>query len=337
MRRCFVPLNRMGLAIFLLGFIASGGVSPLLALRINGLDYLPLAEIARQFGMTHSVARSGETATIKSRWSTLEFEVHRRYLDFNGQRVYLGSPVAAHQGNLLISEIDAERTLKPLLFPHHFDPKPKLYHIVIDPGHGGKDSGARNQPLKLQEKHLALDLSRRIKQKLESYGYKVTMTRDSDAFVSLNERPMIATRLNADLFISVHFNAVETDQVDGIETFVMTPVGHPSTSTNKITSGALRSYAGNGAETWSLLAGYHVQRGMLAQTRADDRGVKRARFAVLRGLDGPGILIEGGFISHPAEGRNIGSAAYREKIANGVLQGILDYQQALNRARGFDS
>jgi len=337
MRESISSTSRLAWRVLGCWLIALLSIGELQALRINGLDYVSLPTIAERFGMEHDWTTPGVEAVVRSRWSNLSFTLHRRYFDYNGQRVYLGSPIAAHQGALHISEIDYARTLKPLLFPHQFDPKPKLYHIVIDAGHGGKDSGAQNRELKLQEKHLALDLARRIQTKLASYGYKVTLTRERDEYIPLEERAAIANRLNADLFISVHFNAVDSDKVDGIETFVMTPIGHPSTSTNKITSGARRGYAGNQAETWSLLAGYHVQRGMVEQTNGDDRGLKRARFAVLRGLDGPGILIEGGFITHPIEGRNIGSAAYREKIANGVLRGVLEYQKALNRARGFDS
>lgn len=317
--------------------VACFGVSNAHAVTINGHAYVSLPEVAKRFGMDHRWLSANSHAEIASKWSSLKFKLHQRYFQFNGQRVYLGVPIALHKQNLYISERDYAQTLKPLLFPHRFDPKPKLYHIVIDAGHGGKDGGAQNSGLKLKEKSLALDLSKRLKTKLERYGYKVTMTRDNDRFIDLKDRPAIANKLNADLFISIHFNAVDSSKVDGAECFVMTPAGHPSTNHSKVTSGAKKTYPGNQDNPWSLLAGYHIQKEMVGSTNASDRGLKRARFAVLRDLKCPGVLVEGGFITHPREGRNIGSAAYREKIADGIVSGILQYQKALNRARGIDS
>src|SRR5690606_15538234 len=131
-----------------------------------------------------------------------------------------------HNRQLHIPEIDYQNTLKPLFFPQQFEPKRKLYRIVIDPGHGGKDSGALNNSLKLKEKYLALDLANRVKSRLEKLGYKVSLTRTDDTFIGLSERAAIANRAGADLFLSLHFNAVDAASVDGIETFIMTPVGH---------------------------------------------------------------------------------------------------------------
>ncbi|GHC04127.1 N-acetylmuramoyl-L-alanine amidase family protein [Cerasicoccus arenae] len=310
------------------------GMGTLGAVTINGQDYVSLPDVAKRFGMEHQWRVAQQQASITSRWSDLHFTLHQRDFTYNGQRVYLGAPVAMHQRVLHISEIDYNSLLKPLLFPHQFDPKPKLYHIVLDPGHGGKDSGAQNKSLKLQEKNLVMDLTLRVKSRLEKLGYKVTLTRSGDRFISLNDRSAIANKAHADLFVSLHFNAVDSSKVDGIETFVMTPAGHASTNASTADK---RSYAGNRAEAWSALAGYHIQSSLIEKSGADDRGLKHARFAVLKDLQCPGVLVEGGFVSHPTEGRNIGSAAYREKLADGIVTGILNYQKALNRARGFDS
>ncbi|WP_269539794.1 N-acetylmuramoyl-L-alanine amidase family protein [Cerasicoccus fimbriatus] len=304
------------------------------AVTINGHRYVSLPDVATRFGMDHSWLVRGKEAQVGSQWSDLRFTLHKRDITYNGDKIYLGAPVALHNGVLHITEVDYEQTLKPLFFPQQFDPKPKLYHIVLDPGHGGKDGGAQNPSLKLQEKYLAMDLANRVKSRLERYGYKVSLTRTTDKYISLSERPAIANRLNADLFVSLHFNAINNSKVDGIETFVMTPPGHASTNS---TSADSRSYAGNKDAPWSLMAGYYIQSAMVEKTRADDRGLKRARFAVLKSLECPGVLVEGGFVSHPTEGRNIGSSAYRDKLADAIVTGILNYQKAINRARGIDS
>jgi len=91
-----------------------------------------------------------------------------------------------------------------LLTPQLFAHTPRLYHIVIDPGHGGKDPGATNNAFKIQEKDYALRISRRLKNLLEERGFKVSMTRYSDEYIGLRERSQRANRMGADLFISVH-------------------------------------------------------------------------------------------------------------------------------------
>lgn len=137
--------------------------------------------------------------------------------------------------------------------------------------------------------------------------------------------------------LSLHFNAVDSTSVQGIETFVLTPPGQASTNAGKTTTSSTQVYPGNADETWSLLAGCRIQQELVNRTGGQDRGLKRARFAVLRDLECPGVLVEGGFVTHPREGRNLGSAAYRDKLADAIAQGILEYQKVLNRARGIGS
>ncbi|WP_309396977.1 N-acetylmuramoyl-L-alanine amidase family protein [Cerasicoccus maritimus] len=304
------------------------------AVTLHGHRYIPLPEVASRFGMDHTWRIRGQEASIHSKWSNLRFTLHQSHFTYNGQKVYLGEPIALSGGVLHVTEVDYENTIKPLFFPQQYDPKPKLYHIVLDPGHGGKDSGAQNASLKLKEKYLAMDLAKRVKARLERYGYKVTLTRTDDRYIPLADRPEFANRVNADLFVSLHFNAITNAKVDGIETYVFTPAGHASTNAKTADK---RTYPGNRDAPWSMLAGYHIQSQMINKTKADDRGVKKARFAVLKTLNCPGVLVEGGFVSHPREGRNIGSSAYRDKLADAIVAGILNYQKAINRARGIDS
>lgn len=328
-RRPFI-FRVLGL-VLLTGLLGASAAS---AVRLNGEEYVSLSVVAERFGMEHQWISPGSQAKIGSRWSDLRFTVHQKDFTYNGTKVYLGGPVVYHNRQLHIPEIDYQSTLKPLFYPQQFEPKRKLYRIVIDPGHGGKDSGALNNALKLKEKYLALDLANRVKNRLEKLGYKVSLTRTDDTFIGLSERAAIANRAGADLFLSLHFNAVDAASVDGIETFIMTPAGHASTNSRTKDH---RNYAGNADEPWSMLAGYYIQSNMIEKTGADDRGLKRARFAVLKDLKMPGVLVEGGFVTHPTEGRNIGSSAYRDKLADGIVEGVLEYQKALNRARGIDS
>lgn len=271
---------------------------------------------------------------LESQWTSLRFELHQRYCELNGNKVYLGQPIALNSRQLHISETDYELSLLPLLAPHTFDPKPKLYRIVIDPGHGGRDPGALNEALGVNEKDTTLDIARRLRDKLEAYGYKVYLTRESDRYVPLEDRPAVANRVHADLFLSLHFNAVDTPSVHGVECYVMTLAGHPSTNSSRLTASARRTYPGNENDPWNALAGQALHNALLEHLSTEDRGLRRARFKVLTLAECPAVLVEGGFVSNPTEGARIGTPQYRELIAHALLQGILNYQKTLNRIRG---
>lgn len=304
---------------------------PGLATGINGTDYAALKEISGRLGMQFHWIEEGRSAELKSAWTRMRFELHQREFLLNDRRVHLGYPIAGSRGQLHLSESDYRHQLQPVLTPQVFGAPPIPRHIMIDPGHGGKDPGAENTGLRLREKALTLDLARRLKPRLEAQGFIVSMTRDADRFVALGERAQIANRAGADLFLSLHFNALEKTTVSGVETFAFTPPFQPSTARASLHVSDRRSYAGNRHDPWNSLLAYYVQHSLVGGLSAEDRGVKRARFAVLKELQMPGILIEGGFVSHPTEGRNIGSAAYRERIAEAIADGVQVYRKTAGR------
>lgn len=307
---------------------------PAHAATINGNAYVPLTTIGRELGMSYHETVPDREAELRTGRTTLSFPLHKRWLFLNGERIFIGLPVALDRGTLMISRRDYDTTIKPLLTPTRFSPIPKLYRIVIDPGHGGKDPGAENRGKATNEKILALDVAKRLARKLRSYGYKVILTRETDKFVPLASRPSVANKHKADLFVSIHFNAVSDARVSGVETYVMTPPNLPSTNSGRMTASARRTYPGNKNDPWNLLAGFYLQTAMVRNLKADDRGLKRARFAVLRDLKCPGVLVEGGFLTNAQEAQQLKSIAYREKLANALLEGILLYQKKLNIMRG---
>jgi N-acetylmuramoyl-L-alanine amidase len=235
---------------------------------------------------------------------------------------------------LYISLADHEKTLQPALTPQIFPNPPRLYHIVLDPGHGGKDPGARNRALRLDEKNLTLDLARRLQRRLEARGYRVTLTRTTDTFLSLSERAAMANRLRADLFISLHCNAADATSVRGVETYAFTPRHQPSTARASLHASDNRDYPANRHDPWNLAVGLAIQRSLVDSTRAPDRGVKRGRWTVLQDLQMPGVLVECGFLTHSDEARNLGSTAYRDRLADAITDGVHAYQLTLNRIRG---
>ena len=301
--------------------------------RLNGITYYSLRDVAGRLGMQYANSHEKKNVYLRSRWSDLSFTADRRKFFLNNLKLFLGNAIALHRGTLYISQRDYEKTLSPILTPQIFANAPKLYRIVIDPGHGGKDPGAQNKALGLDEKALALDVSKRLRQKLRSFGYDVHLTRDKDVYVGLQKRTQFANRIKADLFISVHFNAIKDTKVRGVECFTFTPPYQPSSHRDKLHASDKKFYPANRNDTWNQLAGYALQRALMKDVGGIDRGLKRARWTVLKELQCPGVLVELGFLTHDAEARLIRQADYRKQLVNAVTQGVLVYQKALNRIR----
>jgi N-acetylmuramoyl-L-alanine amidase len=325
-----IPICRRGLGVICAGILL---MAPLQGLDLNGTSYLNLTEVGAKLGMKPSVLESGKVLELRSEWTTLRFEVNQREMAVNKLRVHLGFPIAGTRGNLYMSESDFRHTLEPILTPQVFGQAPRIRHIVIDAGHGGTDPGAENPELRLREKALTLDLAARLKVRLEQAGYTVSLTRSKDEFIALTERTQQANSLNADLFLSLHFNASADDRVSGVETYAYTPPFQPSSSRAELHSSDKENYPGNTDGPWSTLLGFYVQRSLQEALATPDRGLKRARFTVLQGLEMPGLLIEGGFLTNSHEGRNIGSALYREKIASAVVDGLAVFQSTAARLK----
>ncbi len=200
--------------------------APLLGRKFSGVDYVPLDEAASRLGLKLSWLERGKRATLAGPGADkTEFERDERDATINGLRVFLGSPIENAGGELYVSRIDFERCLTPMLRPGlgvTRRPPPRI--IALDPGHGGKDNGKSNAALRVDEKTFTLDTALRLKPLLEAAGYQVVLTRRDDTFVDLAQRAAIANVAKADLFVSIHFNALENDaRTSGIEVFTFPP------------------------------------------------------------------------------------------------------------------
>ncbi len=323
------------LALFLLiGALVPAG-APLFArqIQVEGRSYVDLTTVAQHFGMKAYWLKGYKTFRLKSRWTTIDFGKNNKVLELNQMPVYLGFPAKESQGRLYVAQADLQHVLKSILTPQAFRPRPGLRRIVIDAGHGGKDSGAVDKVYGLQEKQLALDVANRLKRMLEEVGYEVIMTRKSDVYIPLDRRPAMANRANGDLFLSLHFNAAVSTSAEGYETFALTPQYQASSKYPRPTNRDSTRYEGNGQDPWNTLAAYHVQRALVHRLGGPDRGVKRARFLVLKHLECPGVLVELGFVSHEPTARKLRSAAHRQTIAQALFEGIVGYRNRLSRIR----
>jgi N-acetylmuramoyl-L-alanine amidase len=303
-------------------------------IRVGGVSYVDAAEFGSRYGLKATTA--GRKLTLKSAWTTIELEAESRECRYNGLRVFLGDASRAYRGAVLISRTDADRLFNPLLLPGNDQKKvPDLRTIVIDPGHGGRDPGKENRRLKINEKTVALDTALRLQRMLENMGYRVLLTRTEDKHLGadkaadLLERAAIAKRAGADLLISLHYNAVSSaaQRVSGVEVYSLTPQHQYSTSDPEQddAKGAAEFNAGNARDHWNILLGYHVHRRLVDELKISDRGLKRARWAVLRHAECPAILVEAGFLSNDAEARRIATPEYRERIADAIAHGVEAY------------
>jgi N-acetylmuramoyl-L-alanine amidase len=297
----------------------------------EGRSYSGLHQLASQFGMQGHWLEGFKTFRLTSQWTTVDLSQNSRLMQLNQMPVYLGFPAFKQGANLYLSASDYQHSLQPILTPQAFGQPPKLHRIVIDAGHGGKDSGACNNAYGLKEKELNLDVAQRLQRMLSQAGYEIIMTRASDQFVALDQRSESANRAKADLFISIHFNAAASASANGFESFALTPQHQASTKYSKPGQGDELAYAGNKQDPWNILLSYHVQRSLVESIDSVDRGLKRARFFVLKHLECPGVLVELGFVSHLATAQKLGSAAYRQELAQALYHGVLAYHERLNR------
>jgi N-acetylmuramoyl-L-alanine amidase len=305
-------------------------VLPAQAVLINGHSYTPLAEWARGNGFYGFTRDHGNEIVLTNRTARLVFDVDSASAEISGVNVRLSFPVANAKGVPLLAQFDLDNTVRPLLFPARYIEPKKITTICLDPGHGGKDTGNRvgGGFFGHNEKTYTLALALELRDQLKQLGFNVVLTRNTDTYVELPVRPEIANRAHADLFVSLHFNATQAakNEVAGPETYCITPVGAASSNAQG-EGGDYGATTANRFENQSLLLAYRMEKSLVQNLGAEDRGVRRARFAVLRDAAMPAILIEGGYMTHPSEGKKIFDAAYRKQMASTIAKGILAYQK----------
>lgn len=293
-------------------------------------NYLPLSHLAKKLDSAY--LQDDKEAVIFSRGDghRLEFEIAHRRIRVNGVVVYLGFPVRQIDSVLSIRAADWHQTLLPVLHPQMLDPVPPVKHIVLDAGHGGQDPGATGLNGKLLEKEQNLLLAKALATALEVRGYRVSLTREDDTFIPLAERSRRANEWEADLFLCLHYNGAEDPDKRGIETFTFNPINQPATSRTELNEGDSIPQPGHVLLPWSTLLAYHIQSAKTEAIHSPDRGVKRARFTVLRDLQMPGVLIEGGFMSNEEEALWLSSKQGRSTLVNAIVEGIERYNRAVN-------
>lgn len=242
---------------------------------------------------------------------------------WDGLEVRIGFAPQLIGDQIFLHVLDIKKVLDPLVRGLAvLTPSNRL--VVIDAGHGGLNAGTRSVVDGRWEKEFTLDWALRLAPLLEQKGWRVVLTRTNDLDLSLPDRVAIAEARRADLFLSLHFNSAGEgrDQV-GLESYCLTPTGMPSSLVRNGEDDVRLSFPNNAHDADNLRYAVRLHRALLPVAGNNDRGVRYARFpGVLRGQNRPAVLIEGGYLSNPAEARRIGDPAYRQKLAEAVARAL---------------
>ena len=203
---------------------------------------------------------------------------------------------------------------------------PTFATVVIDPGHGGNDEGARGGGLK--EKDLTLDLAFRVEKLLGTFNFPTVLTRRDDTYVPLSERAAIANKIDNAIFLSLHFNHSRDSSATGVETFYATAKVPPESAWTWI--GFFSKPEQPPGDNGEDLAGY-IQTSLVTRTDAANRGIKARELYVVRHTRCPAVLVEGGFINNPLDARLIGNTEYRDRLAKAIAEGVMTYQKTRPR------
>jgi len=325
-----LPVKRWFAVAFLAGVIAISDKTASAAgdwkiIKVSGNDYLSVENISQFYGLPAGIAASGEKVEADAAKNPLEFVSGSRETMINGARSWLCFPVIEQDGKYLVSRTDVAKTIEPLVRPHRVPNAGKVQTVVLDPGHGGYDRGQVSRYG--YEKDFALDVARKLRPLLQAKGMRVIMTREGDYFVPLEVRAQIANAARDSIFVSIHFNATNDDpNATGFEIFSFTPRGAPSTSDSAVAPSALSTQPGSAVDAQSTALSACIYHSLLGHLPEYDRGIKRARFAVLRLTKVPAVLIEGGFLTEKGECKLIAQKDWRARLAHAISVGIESYQ-----------
>lgn len=292
--------------------------------RVDGRRHVPIEDVASFYRLNRLTADS-RSFKLTDGQREIRGRTGTREVYINNVKFVLCFPIRRVGDKTLISAMDVTKIIEPVMRPQKIKNAEPLRTVILDPGHGGHDSGATSKYGR--EKDFALDVALRARQLLQINGYKVHMTRMKDVFVPLEKRAAMANRYPAAIFVSIHFNKSTTGGGTGIETFALAPRGVPSMDKEQVSFSDLRAHPGNSRDPENVALATVMHSSMLRNLEMPDRGVKRARFVVIRDVTIPGVLLEGGFVNHHYDGSKIATEAYRHKLAVAVAEGVQNYQR----------
>ena len=273
----------------------------------NGQDDLVWHNATKQDDGSYKVTISAS----QHKWNSGKYIVHGYIVDVSGKNIGFGATSADVVAPKKIGS--ASRG--------NYDVLNKI--VYLDAGHGGYDPGASY--FGISEKSLTLAIQSRVKAKLEAEGYQVVTTRTSDTYVDLTDRSRAANASESDIFVSIHINASGSSAAQGIETYYYQPYAEYPSRINA-------AYHANPTRlSMSDTLANAIQSSLINATGAQNQGVKRQTFAVLRETTAPAVLLELGFLSNPQEAARLNTSAYQETLANAIVAGIKSYYEKVSK------
>jgi N-acetylmuramoyl-L-alanine amidase len=296
--------------------------------KIEGREYVSVDSIKRFYNF-EKITRAGGSVVLENSKVEMKLKVGGNECLMNNVKFVFSHTIATMGEKIYVSRIDLAKLIDPVLRPNFIQNAGDFRTVILDPGHGGKDPGATN-PYGT-EANYNVKIAGLLKQQLEAKGFKVLMTRNSNIYLSLQERVERANAVkDSAIYVSIHFNSGGR-AARGIETFTLSPPG-VSHYGSEWKAADNQSRAGNEHDSANIALATSVHGSILRRLGKNtlDRGIKRARFSVLSGVRHPAILLEGGFMSHPYEARLIENTEYQKALATGVAEAIVRYRLAVS-------
>ncbi len=277
---------------------------------------------------------AGRWKTLCSRWKTLGGQI--------GACLLAAAFALGAGGIALAGAGDVAETSSLAATPSNYASVPL---VLIDPGHGGTNTGAPSVRPDIFEKHLTLAMAGVLRDRLQAEGFHVRLTRRSDTYLTLRERGRLANEMDADLFVSLHGNASESHSHSGYETFILTPdavdvdsralrhdSGRPRPGLDPDLALLLDDIERSTSQVAAARLAARIQSNLrVLRGKAGDRGVRQDAMHVLLGATMPAVLVEVGFIDHPIEGEQLMDAKVREKLVDAIADAIIAQADELVR------
>jgi N-acetylmuramoyl-L-alanine amidase len=314
---------------------------------------IPLQDVCDRYHVTWQWDGVTQVVLMEYRGNISKALVGSSIVLIGQKQINLSAPLRREHSTIYVPEDFEAKVLAPFGVPiaglSPVESSSRVHVIVIDAGHGGKDRGtmdhSRDSYARMDEKDIVLDVTKRLRMLLEDAGLKVIMTRDTDDFISLPERTIIATKSGADLFVSVHVNSNEDHSVNGLLVYYLDTLGRKDINEeqrkeNEQTflkglsaddSPTLQAIVTDMMDSFKTSQSLKLAKSIVRAARdmpgvkVRGDGIRICRFFVVRNTLIPVVLVETGFLTNHQEHNKLISPLYRQKMAEIIARGVLDY------------
>lgn len=309
---------------------------------------IPLQDVCDRYHVTWQWDGVTQVVMMEYRGSISKALVGSSMVLIGKQKIILSAPLRREHSTIYVPEDFEAKVLAPFGMPikglRTVETSSRVHVIVIDAGHGGKDRGTMASR-GMDEKKIVLDVAKRLRTLLEGAGIKVIMTRDTDDFISLPERTIIAARSGADLFVSIHVNSNQDHAVNGLLVYYLAPISRKVMdegqrkenehiflkSLSADDSTTLQAVVTDMMDTYKSAQSQKLAKSIVREARGEPEvkvrgdGIRICHFFVVRNTLIPAVLVETGFLSNAQEHNKLISPFYRQKMAEIIARGVLDY------------